>query len=196
MTIPKHILEMYQKATCLHSLKEIEAALSRMATEMHSELQDKNPVVLCVMIGGLIPVGNLLPKLEFHLELDYVHATRYGNATSGGELNWKVKPSVNLQGRTVLIVDDILDEGITLQAITDYCHEQGAKEVLTAVLVDKHHKRAPNGLQKADFVGLTVDDHWVFGYGLDCHEYLRNAPGIFMVSPEQQTETKKVECAE
>lgn len=181
MTIPKHILEIYQKAVCLYSLREVEAAVSRMAAEIHAELQDKNPVVLCVMVGGLVPVGNLLPRLEFPLSLDYVHATRYGAETSGGELCWKVKPTIDLKDRTVLIVDDILDEGITLAAIMEYCRLQGAKEVLSAVLVDKQHKRSPNGLQKADFVGLTVDDHYVFGYGMNYQEYLRNAPGIFMI---------------
>lgn len=186
MTIPKHILDVYQKAVCLFSPKEIEAALARMATEIHRDLQDKNPIVLCVMVGGLVPLGNLLPRLEFPLELDYVHATRYRGETRGGELLWKVRASANLKDRTVLVVDDILDGGVTLAAILEDCRAQGAKEVLSAVLVDKEHKRVPSGLQKADYVGLKVDDHFIFGYGMDYDEYLRNAPGIFMVAPEHE----------
>ena len=184
MSIPKNILEVYQRSTCLYTTKEIDQALEKMAAEIHTNLQDSNPLVLCVMIGGLIPLGNLLPRLEFPLEVDYVHATRYRGEIAGGELHWKVKPSADIQNRTVLVVDDILDGGVTLAAIIDYCHQQGAKEVYSAVLVDKHHKRVENGLKDADFVGLTVDDHYVFGYGMDYHEYLRNAPGIFKVAAE------------
>ena len=99
---------------------------------------------------------------------------------------WKVKPSLNLNGRTVLIVDDILDGGVTLACIVEEVKLMGVKDVLTAVLVDKHHKRLENGLKHADFVGLEVDDHYIFGYGMDYNEYLRNAPGIFVVAPEHE----------
>ena len=118
--------------------------------------------------------------------MDYVHATRYQGEISGGELHWKVKPSLSLSGRTVLIVDDILDGGVTLAAILAEVKSMGATQVYSAVLVDKHHKRVENGLKHADFVGLEVDDHYIFGYGMDYHEYLRNAPGIFVVAAEHE----------
>jgi hypoxanthine phosphoribosyltransferase len=129
MNIPKKIQAVYEKSTCLHTKKEIDAELDRIAIEIHENLSDKNPLLLCVMIGGLVLTGNLLPRLDFPLELDYVHATRYRGATSGTELVWKAKPSTSLKDRTILIIDDILDQGITLQAIIDYCHQQGAKEI-------------------------------------------------------------------
>ena len=186
MTIPAKIKNVYENATCLYTTKEVEAALDRMAIKIHQQLNDKNPVILCVMIGGLVPLGNLLPRLDFPLEVDYVHATRYNGEIRGGELFWKVKPSLNLNGRTVLIVDDILDGGVTLACIVEEVKLMGVKDVLTAVLVDKHHKRLENGLKHADFVGLEVDDHYIFGYGMDYNEYLRNAPGIFVVAPEHE----------
>jgi len=186
MSIPAKIKEVYEKSTCLFTTNEVEAALDRMAINIHEELQDKNPIVLCVMIGGMVPMGNLLPRLDFPMEVDYVHATRYRGEISGGELHWKVKPSVPLADRTILIVDDILDGGVTLAAILEFVKDQGAKEVYSAVLVDKHHKRVENGLTNADFVGLEVDDHYIFGYGMDYNEYLRNAPGIFVVAPEHE----------
>lgn len=186
MTIPGKIQKIYENSTCLFTTKEVEAALDKMAIKIHQTLQDKNPVILCVMIGGLVPLGNLLPRLDFPLEVDYVHATRYCGEISGGELHWKVKPSLSLSGRTVLIVDDILDGGVTLAAIVAEVKLMGAAEVYTAVLVDKHHKRLENGLKHADFVGLEVDDHYIFGYGMDYNEYLRNAPGIFVVAPEDE----------
>jgi len=91
-----------------------------------------------------------------------------------------------LKDRAVLIVDDILDGGLTLSAIVDYCRAQGARSVLTAVLVDKLNARLPDGLHSADFCGLHVDNHYVFGYGMDYKGYLRNAPGIYMVAPEHE----------
>lgn len=186
MSIPNKIKEIYQKSTCLYSTQQIEAALDQMAHQIHSKLHDKNPVIICVMIGGLVPLGNLLPRLDFPLEVDYVHATRYRGETHGGELHWKVRPTTQLEGRTVLVVDDILDGGITLAAIIQEIKNLGAAEVLSAVLVDKCHKRVENGLINADVVGLPVDDHFIFGYGMDYNEYLRNAPGIFMVAPEHE----------
>jgi hypoxanthine phosphoribosyltransferase len=186
MTIPSKIKEVYEKSTCLYTTHEVEAALDRMAINIHQELQDENPVLICVMVGGLVLLGNLLPRLDFPLEVGYVHATRYRGATSGGEIEWKVKPSGNLAGRTVLVVDDILDGGLTLAAIVHEINELGAKKVYSAVLVDKYRKRVDKGLKAADFVGLKVEDHFIFGYGMDYNEYLRNAPGIFVVHPDHE----------
>lgn len=182
--ITAHINEVFERATLLFSKTEIDQALDKMAHDIHHQLANKNPVLLCVMIGGLVPLGNLLLRLKFPLEVDYVHATRYQGATSGGKLNWIVKPRTDLRNRTVLVVDDILDGGITLQDILKEVSEMGAAEVYSAVLLDKYEKRHPEGLQKADFVGLQVEDRYVFGYGMDYKEYLRNAPGIYCVAPE------------
>lgn len=186
MSIPGLIKEVYARSSCLFTTGEVEIALDRMAMEIREKLQDKNPVVICVMVGGLVPLGHLLLRLDFPLELDYVHATRYNGDITGGDLQWKVKPSVSLKDRNVLIVDDILDGGVTLAAIMRELVLNEPESIHTAVLVDKHHKRVENGLQKADFVGLEVDDHYIFGYGMDYKEYLRNAPGIFVVHPDHE----------
>lgn len=186
MHIPDRIQEVFTRATCLYTRQEIEAALDKMATEIEAKLEGSNPLLLCVMVGGLIPAGNLLPRLDFPLELDYIHATRYGDKLQGGELEWLVKPKISLKDRVVLIVDDILDGGLTLTAILDYCKAQGAKEVYSAVLLDKQQTRVPGGLPKADFTGITMEDGYVFGYGMDYKGYLRNASGIYVVAPEHQ----------
>lgn len=186
MNLPQKIQEIYKRSTCLYTKAEVDAALERMAKEMNLVLAEKNPILLCVMIGGLVPVGNLLPYLDFPLELHYVHATRYRGEIRGGDLHWKASPSFSLDGRVVVVIDDILDGGLTLAAILDYCHKHGASEVYSAVLVDKHHKREAGGTERADFTGLMVDDHYIFGYGMDYNEYLRNAPGIFVVAPEDE----------
>lgn len=186
MSIPDKIKVVYEKSTCLYTTKEVEVALDEMAEKIQKRIGELNPVLLCVMIGGMVPMGNLLHRLNFPLEVDYIHATRYRGELTGGKLHWKVKPSLDLTNRVVLVVDDILDGGVTLASILEEVKEMGAAEVLSAVLVDKYLGRVENGLPEADFVGLRVDDHYVFGYGMDYHEYLRNAPGIFIVSPEHE----------
>lgn len=186
MQIPQKIQDVYTKATCLYTKQEVENALDLMAKEIHSKLEDSNPILLCVMIGGLIPAGNLLPRLDFPLELDYIHASRYGGATTASELKWVVEPRLSLKDRTVLILDDILDQGLTLAALVEYCQQQGAAKVLTGVLLDKKETRVSGGVPKADFTGITMEDGFVFGYGMDYNGYLRNAPGIYVVAPEHQ----------
>lgn len=182
--LPNHIRDVLAKSTCIYSKTEVDAALDKMAHEISEHLSHENPLFLCVVVGGMVPLGNLLPRLDFPLEVDYIHATRYQKQTVGNELTWKATPQSLLKNRTVVIVDDILDGGITLSEIVKYCEAQGARKVMTAVLVDKNNARIAGGLPHADFFGLCVDNHYVFGYGMDYKGYLRNAPGIYMVAPE------------
>lgn len=172
---------VFAEADLLVSGTDVETAIQRMAEEITVQLKESDPLLICVMNGGLIFSGQLLTRLAFPLEVDYVHATRYGHATAGGGLNWIVKPQLGLQGRTVLLLDDILDEGVTLAAIADYCRQQGATTVLMAVLVEKLHLRKVTPGMRADFTGIEVGDRFLFGYGLDYKGYWRNAPGIYAV---------------
>ncbi len=177
----EHIQRVMHEADCLHPMAEVEAVISRVAQEISNTLRDANPLVFCVMNGGLIFSGKLLTQLDFPLEQSYLHASRYRNETSGGELFWKAKPEVSLMDRNVLIVDDILDEGHTLMAIVDFCKRSGARAVYTAVLLDKKHERKARPDFTADFVGLDCIDRYVFGYGMDYKGYWRNAAGIYAV---------------
>lgn len=172
--------EAYRTAELLYSEQDVEAALDGMAGQITAQLADSNPLLLCVLTGGIIPTGKLTTRLDFPLQLDYLHATRYRGATRGGELNWIAHPSISLRDRVVLIIDDILDEGTTLAAIIEHCRDEGARHVYSAVLIDKRHDRKFHNI-KADFTGLEVPDRYVFGYGMDYKDYLRNAPGIYAV---------------
>jgi hypoxanthine phosphoribosyltransferase len=166
------------KARCLYDMSQIHQALDRLAIELSAVLEQSNPLIIAVMNGGLIPAGHLLTRLKFPLQVDYLHATRYRGETSGGQLQWTVKPQHSLKDRTVLVIDDILDEGITLNSILDFCREQGVEKVYSCVLVEKNHDRKA-GCPDADFIGMHVEDVYVFGFGMDYKGYLRNAPGIF-----------------
>jgi hypoxanthine phosphoribosyltransferase len=174
------ITDVQSNAECLRTQADVEAALDQMAQAINDTLADSNLLVLCVLNGGIIVTGLLLPRLTMPLTLDSVSASRYQNKTSGGLINWLLKPSTSMVDRTVLIIDDVLDEGITLAAIKDYCLEHGARAALCAVLVDKNLGRKKP--IQADFVGITVDDRYLFGYGMDYKGYLRNAAGIYACS--------------
>ena len=173
--------QILDEADCLCPEADVQAAISRMAAAITERLAEANPVLFCVMNGGLIFTGQLLTQLRFPLQAEYLHASRYRHETSGGILEWKVQPNCNLRDRSVLILDDILDEGTTLLAIADYCRSQGAREVLTAVLVEKDHDRKARPGLKGDFTGLVIEDRFLFGYGMDYKGYWRNAPGIYAV---------------
>ncbi len=174
------IIRTQAEADLVYSFEEIEAAIERMAKEITLQLHDKNPMVLCLMMGAVILTGKLLPLLNFPLQVEYVHATRYQGNTGGGELQWIRRPTLELQDRHILIIDDILDEGTTLKSIVGECEKRQAKTIQTAVLADKQldKKRI---FEQADFTGVSVPDRYVFGYGMDYKEYLRNAPGIYAV---------------
>lgn len=178
------VAEMNQvmaEADCLVNEQQVQTAIRTLADDISARLKDSNPLVFCVMNGGLILTGQLLPRLAFPVQAEYLHATRYRQETTGGILEWKLQPEADMNDRTVLIIDDILDEGTTLCAIADYCRAHGASNVLTAVLVDKQHDRKARPGLKADFTGLEVEDRFLFGYGMDYKGYWRNAPGIYAV---------------
>jgi hypoxanthine phosphoribosyltransferase len=167
-------------ADLLYPATVVEQAIERMAGEITAVLLDRNPLVLCPMIGALVFAGRLLPRLDFLLEVAYIHATRYRGETTGGELHWIHKPPATVTGRTLLVVDDILDEGSTMRAIVEECRRAGAAGVYTAVLADKQIDR-PKEFPRADFTGLFVPNRYVFGYGMDYKGYLRNCAGIYAV---------------
>jgi len=181
---PDQAWEVLQQADCLFSEAQVESALDNMAAAIQQQLADTNPVVVCLMNGGVVPFGKLLTRLQFPLQVDYVHATRYGARLKGGELEWIAGPYVPARDRTVLLVDDILDEGTTLAAIEARYRTDGAKRIFKAVLTRKDRPRKV--AIDVDFVGLEIPDRYVFGYGMDYKNYLRNAPGIYAVAAAQE----------
>ena len=167
----------------IFSNQQINAALDQLADKLNPQLKNDNPVVLCVMQGGLLFSGQLIPKLNCMLEIDYIHVSRYHNETSAGELLWKAYPHSPLKDRAVLILDDILDEGKTLQAIIQYCEEQGATKVDAAVLLRKKHDRCVDHHRTDEVltenIALTVEDKYVFGFGMDYNGLYRQLDSIY-----------------
>jgi len=166
----------------LYSMAEIEQTLERLASELTEKYSELNPLLLCVMTGSVMTAGHLIPKLHFPLELDYIHASRYANKTTGGVLHWHHQPITALSGREVLLIEDIFDEGITVETLRAYCLKQGAKSVTCVALVNKIHQTKRGTLP--EFIGLSVPDRYVFGFGMDYQGYWRNASGIYAVKDE------------
>jgi hypoxanthine phosphoribosyltransferase len=170
---------LFNNSDLLFGEHEIVLAFDRVASEITALLADRLPLVLTVMNGGVVFAGQLLPRLAFPLDCDYLHATRYRDTTVGSGINWCALPRKAVEGRSVLVLDDILDEGITLAAIRAKLLEMGAAEVWIAVLAETALAHAKP--VRADFVGLTVPDRYVFGMGMDAYGLWRNLPGIYAI---------------
>jgi hypoxanthine phosphoribosyltransferase len=171
--------EVLKRADLVCSEEQLQLAVQRVAREVTGVLAERVPLVLTVMGGAVVFTGQLLPLLHFPLEFDYVHVTRYRGSMQGGTIEWKVEPRPLLDGRVVLVVDDILDEGHTMAAIRDRILQEGAAAFYSAVLADKNIGREKP--VRADFVGVTVPDRYVFGFGMDVESAWRNLPAIYAV---------------
>jgi hypoxanthine phosphoribosyltransferase len=176
---PAEARTLLAEADLICPADEVAAAVDRLAAEIAARLADVQPLVLTVMGGAVVFAGQLLPKLVFPLDCDYLHVTRYGDATTGGSLAWVAEPRMPVKGRTVLVLDDILDEGITLAAVKARLLDQGATECQVAVLADKDLGR-PKPI-RPEFVGLRLPNRYVFGYGMDVKGAWRNLPAIYAV---------------
>lgn len=170
--------EALKNAELIHDTATIDAAIARAGKGVDTLLSGESAVFLSVMHGGLIFAARLALAIRTDLEFDYVHATRYRGATTGSSLHWIRQPAATLNARTVVLADDILDEGTTLKAIRDFCLHRGARRVIVAVLCEKKHGRCVEGI-RSDVCGIEVPDRYVFGYGMDYHEQGRNLPAIY-----------------
>ena len=178
--------DVLDTADLLFDRDALEDAIEAMADEIADDYGDdaRPPVFLTIMHGGMPFAAQLafaLGENEIDVEMDYLHATRYRGNTTGSGLAWLHRPATPLQGRRVLLVDDILDEGHTLKAVKHWCEDQGATDVRIAVLATKDHDRRVDGIE-ADYVGVEVPDRYVFGYGMDFHEQGRNLPAIYALA--------------
>jgi hypoxanthine phosphoribosyltransferase len=171
-------MRLLAEADIVCAESDVQAAVERVANEITAQLKDEFPMVLSVMGGAVVFTGWLLPRLQFPLEFGAIEVTRYNNDIEGREITWRLAPRETVRGRTVLVVDDILDEGITLAAIIDRLRgEMGAKKVYSAVFADKDLGRGKP--VKADFVGCVVPNRYVFGFGMDAYGLWRNLPAVY-----------------
>ncbi len=169
--------DFLRNAEIICTAEQVQAAVARVAREISAALADSHPLVLSVMGGAVVFTGQLLPLLDFPLDFDYLHVTRYGSRQEGGALKWKVKPGEHVAGRVVLVLDDILDEGETLAEVRRRVLELGAAACHCAVFADKANGRTKP--IRADFTGIEVPDRFVFGFGMDIEGAWRNLPAVY-----------------
>ena len=174
------IQTLISKSSVLYSEIEIKNAIQNIADQINQTIKADNLYILCVMNGALIFSGQLLPRLEKNIQYSVIHVTRYQKELTGTLIHWLIKPPKDIMGKTILILDDILDEGITLNEIAAICRTMKAKEIYTAVLFDKEIKKKKS--YSANFIGLKVPDRFVFGYGLDCRGLGRNLSQLYALN--------------
>ncbi len=179
---PSFIREVFDASSEIVSQSVLEGSFDTLANEVTTRHRKDNPIAVCVMNGGLFITSEIVKRLSFPLQVDYIHASRYRNEYTGSQtLNWVKTPNIDPRGRTVILFDDILDGGLTLAEVKRYYEDRGAAKVLTAVMLDKDAPREKGGLIQADYAGLKVENKFLFGFGLDYHGYLRNVPAIHAV---------------
>ena len=182
----KRARDLIKNAEEIFDADTVKAAVTRVAGTLNERFGNPEdeafPLVLGVMGGAVVFTGQLLTQLDFPLEFDYIHVTRYGDDDKGGQVVWKVIPRSNVEGRTIVVVDDILDEGETLAHVKQRLLDMGAAEVIIAVFADKALKKTKP--VKADIVGLTIPNKFVVGFGMDVYGYWRNLPGLWAIREE------------
>lgn len=183
----RELADILSRSELIHSPSDVAAAFDGMAAQINDALFEPlgegDLLMLPVLKGGMYPAVQLMSRLTVPFTVDYLHASRYDGSIEGGELAWRAEPFTSLEDRVVLIVDDIFDQGRTLQAIVDYCHQGGASQVLSAAfLLKRRHSYSTE--YRPDFLGLEVDDRYVFGCGMDFEEYFRGLPEVRALASE------------
>ena len=140
-------------------------AVERLAMEINKHFADKDPILLCVLNGSFMFFSDLVRRLTIEHQVDFVKVSSYGNAETPGTITWLLKPTLDIKGRYIIVVDDILDTGKTAKFIESSLQMNGAKQVWICVLLSKIANRKVSVF--CPLVGLIIDDHFVYGYGLD-----------------------------
>ena len=187
MSKPAHLLEYelaLTKAHCVVDEAQVNATVHRLAAALNRDYADKSPLLIVVMSGAMMFAAQLMKELRFSLQLDYCHVTRYRGALTGSDIEWRVSHRLPVQDQDVIVLDDILDEGHTLKHIIETLEAAGAASVKSVVFCEKSHDRKAYAGQKADYIGLSLDDLYLFGYGLDYKEYGRQLPAIYALKTD------------
>ncbi len=182
----------FSQAKQLIAKKEIVQSIEKLAATINQDFVGQDVVVLCVMNGGMVFCSHLLTHLSFSVRFDYVHVSRYGDKDHGGQLRWIKEPSINLDGQNILIVDDMIDEGVSLTELVNFCHSKNALSVKAAVLLNKEKPRKHSDIVEPDYYGFAIQDKFVYGFGIDYKHYYRNAENIYFVESGSDNSDKQL----
>jgi hypoxanthine phosphoribosyltransferase len=168
--------------TTLFSKSDIEKRVAEMGAEITRDLAGSELIALCVLKGAMFFCSDLMRHIAFDVALDFIQVSSYGDQkTSSGVVTLLKEPQLDMRGKSVLIVEDIIDSGLSMNEVFRYIKlDRGAREVRTATFLDKPTARKVPF--KADYVGFSIDPKFVIGYGLDYAEKYRNVPDIQVLS--------------
>ncbi|WP_419761871.1 hypoxanthine phosphoribosyltransferase [Caldalkalibacillus salinus] len=167
----------------LISEEELQNKIRELAQELSEEYNGRYPLAVCVLKGAALFMSDLVKRMDIHLEMDFMDVSSYGNSTrSSGEVKIVKDLNTSVEGRDVLIVEDIIDSGLTLKYLVELLHYRKARSVKIVTLLDKPHNRTVD--LSPDLAGFVVPDEFVVGYGLDYAEKYRNLPYIGILKPE------------
>ncbi len=174
----------YEVEKVLVSEEEIKAKVKELGKLLTEEYKDKKPLMLCVLKGSVVFYADLIRAMECPVEIDFIRASSYGSGTvSGGKVNFSVGAHVEIEGRDVVLVEDILDTARTLYTVKSEMLRSNPKSLKIVTLLDKPSRRVVKGFT-ADYTGFAIEDHFVVGYGLDYAERFRNLPYVGILKPE------------
>lgn len=167
----------------LYDAEQIQAKVKEMGETLSRDFGDRNPLVICILKGAFIFMSDLVKEMNIPLEIDFMAVSSYGAATKSSGVVKIIKDlDASVEGRDVLIVEDIIDSGLTLSYLIDVLERRNAKSVTVATLFDKPVRRSVD--LEADYTGFSLPDEFVVGYGLDYAEKYRNLPFIGVLKPE------------
>jgi len=180
-SLHQDVINTRENADCVITKHEISTAIDEVSRKLTEDIGSQVPIFLSVMKGGLVLTAELMQRMQMPMELDYIHIDRYRNKTQGNELRWHKEPDIDLTNRLVIVIDDIFDEGHTLQAVLDYCKQSNAGKVISVVLLKKQLQQKHIELEP-DYVCVNVVDRYVFGCGMDYKGFWRNLDAVYAVS--------------
>jgi hypoxanthine phosphoribosyltransferase len=170
------------KLTLLFSGDEIAATVKKLAAEIRQEYQDKHPVLISVLKGSFMFMADLIRLLDFPLEVEFVRLSSYGGGKSPGEIKLVQDVQSNIEGRHVLVVEDIIDTGLTTAFVLEHLGKKKPASLKLCSLTDKPSRREVT--VNIDYLGLTVPNKFIVGYGIDWNERFRYLPGIYAIEDE------------
>ena len=172
-------------AQVLLSEEQLQTRVREMAAQISEDYRDKNPTMVCILKGAIMFYTDLLRAMPIPVSMDFMAVSSYGKSTkSSGEVEIRKDLSSSIEGKHVIIVEDIVDSGFTLTYLTKMLASRGAASIKLCTLLDKPSRRAPGITLKSDYAGFEVGNEFVVGYGLDYAEKYRNLPYIGILKPE------------
>jgi hypoxanthine phosphoribosyltransferase len=170
------------KLTLLFTGDEIAATVKRLAAEITRDYHDKHPILIGILKGSFMFLADLVRRLDFPLEVEFIRLSSYGGGKSPGKIKLVQGAQTKIKDRHVLVIEDIVDTGLSIAFVLDYLGKKSPASLKLCTLTDKPSRRKVT--VNIDYLGLTVPNKFIVGYGIDWNERFRYLPGIYAIEDE------------